>query len=227
MAASSRSSCRRGRPGSKVSTIGSSASMPGASRSARSRRICKSFQAAARQFREKGIAATGLAELMKAAGLTHGGFYKHDMRRWRWGFPAPFPTSFANSPKRTCDQPGSAATRRCDYRGRCRGRRGAQPADPWQQPARNSLASDGGRAPRKPAASSGRVVRPDHRSSGRPRIRPLYRRQRSMGSASQRWRRLATAHLPVSLLAAARAHPGAGSASGHTASRSVATASSE
>jgi len=34
-------------------------------------------RAAARQFREKGIAATGLAELMKAAGLTHGGFYKH------------------------------------------------------------------------------------------------------------------------------------------------------
>ena len=34
-------------------------------------------QAAARQFREKGIVATGLAELMKAAGLTHGGFYKH------------------------------------------------------------------------------------------------------------------------------------------------------
>src|ERR1700719_2129407 len=34
-------------------------------------------QAAARQFREKEIAATGLAELMKAAGLTHGGFYKH------------------------------------------------------------------------------------------------------------------------------------------------------
>jgi hypothetical protein len=26
-----------------------------------------------------------------------------DMRRWRWGFPVPFPTSFANSPKRTCD----------------------------------------------------------------------------------------------------------------------------
>lgn len=34
-------------------------------------------EAAARQFRENGIAATGLAELMKAAGLTHGGFYKH------------------------------------------------------------------------------------------------------------------------------------------------------
>src|ERR1700674_2454290 len=31
------------RPGWRVSTIGSSASMPGASRSARSRRICKSF----------------------------------------------------------------------------------------------------------------------------------------------------------------------------------------
>jgi hypothetical protein len=26
-----------------------------------------------------------------------------DRRRWRWGFPVPFPTSFANSPKRTCD----------------------------------------------------------------------------------------------------------------------------
>ena len=34
-------------------------------------------QAAAREFREKGIVATGLADLMKAAGLTHGGFYKH------------------------------------------------------------------------------------------------------------------------------------------------------
>jgi TetR/AcrR family transcriptional regulator, transcriptional repressor for nem operon len=34
-------------------------------------------RAAALQFREKGIAATGLAELMKTAGLTHGGFYKH------------------------------------------------------------------------------------------------------------------------------------------------------
>jgi TetR/AcrR family transcriptional repressor of nem operon len=38
------------------------------------RRIVK---AAAREFREKGIVATGLADLMKAAGLTHGGFYKH------------------------------------------------------------------------------------------------------------------------------------------------------
>ena len=34
-------------------------------------------RAAARQFRENGIVATGLADLMKAAGLTHGGFYKH------------------------------------------------------------------------------------------------------------------------------------------------------
>jgi TetR/AcrR family transcriptional regulator, transcriptional repressor for nem operon len=33
--------------------------------------------AAARKFREQGIVATGLADLMKAAGLTHGGFYKH------------------------------------------------------------------------------------------------------------------------------------------------------
>ena len=32
---------------------------------------------AARKFREQGIVATGLNDLMKAAGLTHGGFYKH------------------------------------------------------------------------------------------------------------------------------------------------------
>jgi TetR/AcrR family transcriptional repressor of nem operon len=34
-------------------------------------------RSAAHEFREKGIVATGLADLMKAAGLTHGGFYKH------------------------------------------------------------------------------------------------------------------------------------------------------
>jgi TetR/AcrR family transcriptional repressor of nem operon len=34
-------------------------------------------KAAAREFREKGIVATGLADLMKSAGMTHGGFYKH------------------------------------------------------------------------------------------------------------------------------------------------------
>jgi TetR/AcrR family transcriptional repressor of nem operon len=32
---------------------------------------------AARLFRERGIAAVGVAELMAAAGMTHGGFYKH------------------------------------------------------------------------------------------------------------------------------------------------------
>jgi TetR/AcrR family transcriptional regulator, transcriptional repressor for nem operon len=32
---------------------------------------------AAAQFRRHGIAATGLSELMAAAGLTHGGFYRH------------------------------------------------------------------------------------------------------------------------------------------------------
>jgi TetR/AcrR family transcriptional repressor of nem operon len=34
-------------------------------------------EAASAQFRENGIAETGLADLMGAAGLTHGGFYKH------------------------------------------------------------------------------------------------------------------------------------------------------
>ncbi len=34
-------------------------------------------EAASRKFRENGIENTALAELMAAAGLTHGGFYKH------------------------------------------------------------------------------------------------------------------------------------------------------
>ena len=34
-------------------------------------------EAASREFRKRGIVATGLNDLMKAAGLTHGGFYKH------------------------------------------------------------------------------------------------------------------------------------------------------
>src|SRR5271155_177425 len=33
--------------------------------------------AAAAEFRRNGVVATGLNELMGAAGLTHGGFYKH------------------------------------------------------------------------------------------------------------------------------------------------------
>jgi len=32
---------------------------------------------ASRQFRAKGVHATGLAEVMEQAGLTHGGFYRH------------------------------------------------------------------------------------------------------------------------------------------------------
>lgn len=32
---------------------------------------------AARMFRARGIAAVGVADLMKQAGMTHGGFYKH------------------------------------------------------------------------------------------------------------------------------------------------------
>jgi len=35
------------------------------------------LEAAARLFREKGVDAIAVADLMKAAGLTHGGFYNH------------------------------------------------------------------------------------------------------------------------------------------------------
>jgi TetR/AcrR family transcriptional repressor of nem operon len=37
----------------------------------------KIVDTAAREFREKGIAGVGVAELMHSAGLTHGGFYAH------------------------------------------------------------------------------------------------------------------------------------------------------
>jgi TetR/AcrR family transcriptional regulator, transcriptional repressor for nem operon len=35
------------------------------------------IKAAAAEFRQNGIAGTGLSDLMAAAGLTHGGFYRH------------------------------------------------------------------------------------------------------------------------------------------------------
>src|ERR1700726_3650250 len=37
--------------------------------------------AASEEFRKNGIVATGLNDLMRAAGLTHGGFYKHFMSK--------------------------------------------------------------------------------------------------------------------------------------------------
>jgi TetR/AcrR family transcriptional repressor of nem operon len=43
--------------------------------SARTRR--RVVQAASAEFRRNGVDGTGLADLMAAAGLTHGGFYKH------------------------------------------------------------------------------------------------------------------------------------------------------
>lgn len=47
------------------------------SRSEAAQTRSKIVRAAAREFNDKGIQATGLAEIMAAAGLTHGGFYKH------------------------------------------------------------------------------------------------------------------------------------------------------
>jgi len=41
---------------------------------------------ASRRFREKGLAGFGIAELMKEAGLTHGGFYRHFAIFMRFSF---------------------------------------------------------------------------------------------------------------------------------------------
>jgi AcrR family transcriptional regulator len=63
------------------------------------------IEAAARLFRERGFGGIGVADLMKEAGLTHGGFYGHfaskdDLSRRRlparsparWRFSATSPT---------------------------------------------------------------------------------------------------------------------------------------
>lgn len=39
---------------------------------------------AAKAFKEKGIAATGVAEIMSAAGLTHGAYYRHFSSKRPW-----------------------------------------------------------------------------------------------------------------------------------------------
>lgn len=46
-----------------------------ASHKARTRQ--RIIEAAARAFRERGVEAVGIADIMRAAGLTHGGFYAH------------------------------------------------------------------------------------------------------------------------------------------------------
>lgn len=51
--------------------------MPRVSREAKARSHTKIVKVAAREFRKKGIEATGLADIMAAAGMTHGGFYRH------------------------------------------------------------------------------------------------------------------------------------------------------
>jgi len=51
--------------------------MPRMSREEKARTHARIITVAARLFREQGIAATGVADVMKAAGLTHGGFSRH------------------------------------------------------------------------------------------------------------------------------------------------------
>src|SRR3954469_21021759 len=47
------------------------------SREEKARTHDRIVEVAARRIREEGIEGPGVAEIMKAAGLTHGGFYKH------------------------------------------------------------------------------------------------------------------------------------------------------
>src|SRR6266853_2722856 len=42
---------------------------------------------ASKEFNQHGIAGTGLADVMKSAGLTHGGFYKHFQSKTNWSRP--------------------------------------------------------------------------------------------------------------------------------------------
>ena len=51
--------------------------MPRMSREEKARTHARIVEVAARMFRENGVATTAVADVMKAAGLTHGGFYRH------------------------------------------------------------------------------------------------------------------------------------------------------
>ncbi len=51
--------------------------MPKKSREDTAQTRGKIVEVASRLFREKGVSATGVADIMKSAGLTHGGFYRH------------------------------------------------------------------------------------------------------------------------------------------------------
>lgn len=51
--------------------------MPRMSEAEKQRSHTRILDAAARLFRENGIEATSVADVMKAAGMTHGGFYRH------------------------------------------------------------------------------------------------------------------------------------------------------
>ncbi|HEU0165254.1 MAG TPA: TetR/AcrR family transcriptional regulator [Thermomicrobiales bacterium] len=51
--------------------------MPRISREEKERNHQKILEAASRRFRSEGLDAVGIDELMKTAGMTHGGFYNH------------------------------------------------------------------------------------------------------------------------------------------------------
>ncbi len=51
--------------------------MPRMSEAEKQRSHGRIVDAAARMFRERGIESTSVADVMKAAGMTHGGFYRH------------------------------------------------------------------------------------------------------------------------------------------------------
>jgi TetR/AcrR family transcriptional repressor of nem operon len=61
----------------KVKRLREGTGMARASREAKAASRVRIVEEAARLLRERGIGATGVADVMEAAGLTHGGFYRH------------------------------------------------------------------------------------------------------------------------------------------------------
>src|SRR6185437_2367094 len=94
-------------------------------------------ETAARLFREHGFEGVGVAELMKAAGLTHGGFYGHF-------------ESKEDLVQRACERVLERSTER--WRDRVEGARGCRAPRSRRAPRDHALARFGVRLPHRPRA---------------------------------------------------------------------------